>query len=106
MQGPAAVWMESGLRLAYAVGGMRRYGFGRYFDERGSDISRLATPLGTVVSSAQAALNLARRPPATRDRAMNSPIVARDAVASPAKNSVFSIGLANASCAPSPPTFA
>jgi len=85
MQGPAAVWMESGLRLAYAVGRIGRYGFGRYFDERGSDISGLATPLRTVVSSAQAALNLARRPPATRDRPMNGPIVARDVGGFPGK---------------------
>ncbi len=77
--------MESGLRLAYAAGRTGRYRFGRYLGERGSDISRLATPLRTVVSSAQAALNLARRPPATRDRAMHSPIVARDVGGFPGK---------------------
>ncbi len=51
----------------------------------GGVIFRLATPLRTVVSSAQAALNLARRPPATRDRAMHSPIVARDVGGFPGK---------------------
>lgn len=77
--------MESGLRLAYAVGRMGRYCFGRYLNERETDISRLAMPLRTVVSLAQAALHLARRPPATRDRAMNSPIVTRDVGGFPGK---------------------
>jgi hypothetical protein len=70
---------------SHTVGRIGRYCFGRYLDERGSDISRLARPLRTVVSSARAALNLARRPPATRDRAMNSPIVARDVGGFPGK---------------------
>jgi hypothetical protein len=77
--------MESGLRLAYAVGRIGRYCFGRYLNARGSDISRLATPSRTVVGLAQAVLHLARRPPATRDRAMNSPIVARDVGGFPGK---------------------
>jgi len=51
----------------------------------GACISRLARPRKSVVSSAQAALNLARRPPATRDRAMNSSIVARDVGGFPGK---------------------
>ena len=77
--------MESGLRLAYAVGRIGGRCFGRCLDKRGSDFSRLAAPLRTVVFSAQAALNLARRPPATRDRPMNGPIVARDVGGFPGK---------------------
>ena len=90
---PAQRWMQgpaTSLDREWPQTGIRRRSYREVLlrpmpRQTGSDISRLATPLRTVVSSAQTALNLARRPPAARDRAMNSPIVARDVGGFPGK---------------------